>query len=299
MLKHEYADVNGIRLHYATTGTGKLILFLHGFPAFWYTWRDQLAAFGQDYQVVAPDLRGYNLSAKPTNVEQYRLSYLVEDVRALADHLGHMPFVLVGHDWGGVIAWAFAAAYPSYLEKLIVINVPPLNLLRRALYEDAAQRQRCEYMLMLHSPEAESILAADNYALLVNSELRAGLERGHFSDEDRQAYITAWSQPNALTGGVNYYRAARFVDLFTEEGRAGVKHVAAAFAVPPVGTPTLLIWGEQDPFKGTYILDDVAQSVPNLTIKRIPNGSHWVVYEYPTLVNAAIREFIENQQEIV
>lgn len=100
-LKHEHADLNGIRLHYVTTGTGELILFVHGFPEFWYAWKNQLTEFGQDYHVVAPDMRGYNLSAKPSDVAQYRVGVLVEDVRALAEHLGDKKFTLVGHDWGG------------------------------------------------------------------------------------------------------------------------------------------------------------------------------------------------------
>jgi epoxide hydrolase 4 len=133
MLNHEYTHVNGIRLHYVTAGNGLLLLFLHGFPSFWYTWRDQLAAFSSAYRVVAPDLRGYNLSDKPMAVDQYPLTYLVEDIRALIDSLDQRPCVLIGHDWGGIIAWASAAAYPEYLDKLIVINQSPLNITRRGL----------------------------------------------------------------------------------------------------------------------------------------------------------------------
>lgn len=293
MLNHAYARVNGIRLHYVTAGHGPLLLFLHGFPSFWYTWRDQFAAFSSAYQVVAPDMRGYNLSDKPAAIEQYRLPDLVEDIRALIDVLDQRPCILIGHDWGGIVAWAFAAAYPAYINKLIVVNQPPLNVIRRALYTDPAQRQRCDYMLLLHSPEAEAILAAENYALLVRSELQAGLDRGHFTEADKQAYLAAWAQPGALSGGVNYYRAARFVDLFTEEGRQRITDPISEFAVPSVQTPGLLIWGEQDPFKDTDdALAAVAKSAPQVIIKRIPQGSHWVVYEYPALVNRLIRAFI-------
>ena len=113
MIEHRYADVNGVRLHYATAGRGKLILFLHGFPEFWYAWKDQLSEFARDDQAVAPDLRGYNLSSKPPKVEQYTVTHLVEDVRALAAHLGYSRFILVGHDWGGVVAWATALYHPE------------------------------------------------------------------------------------------------------------------------------------------------------------------------------------------
>src|ERR1700760_3403886 len=119
MIKEEYAEVNGVRLHYAMAGNRKkLIIFLHGFPEFWYEWKNQLVEFGKDYTAVAPDMRGYNLSAKPADVDQYQVKYLIEAVRALAEKLGHKKFILVAHDWGGAIAWAFASAHPEYLEKL-------------------------------------------------------------------------------------------------------------------------------------------------------------------------------------
>src|SRR5882672_3755967 len=105
MLKHEYVDVNGVRLHYVTAGKGKLIMFVHGFPEFWYEWKNELAEFGRDHQAVAPDMRGYNLSSKPAEVDQYQIKYLVEDLRALAEKLGHKKFILVAHDWGGAVAW--------------------------------------------------------------------------------------------------------------------------------------------------------------------------------------------------
>ena len=118
MFKHDYAEVNGIRLHYAMNGSGKLILFVHGFPEFWYAWKDQLAEFGRDHCAVALDMRGYNLSDKPEAVEQYAIKYLTEDLRALARSLGHERFILVAHDWGGAVAWALAINHPECVEKL-------------------------------------------------------------------------------------------------------------------------------------------------------------------------------------
>src|ERR1035438_5433196 len=124
-LQDHFAEVNGIRLHYVSAGKGPLILFLHGFPEFWYEWKNQLAEFGQDHLAVAPDMRGYNLSDKPSEVEQYQVRILIEDVRALAEHLGHKKkFILVGHDWGGAVAWAYAMAHPETLEKLVIVNAP-------------------------------------------------------------------------------------------------------------------------------------------------------------------------------
>src|SRR5262249_12640096 len=209
MLKDEYAEVNGVKLHYVTAGKGKLIMFVHGFPEFWYEWKNQLTEFGQNYQAVAPDMRGYNLSSKPSEVDQYQVRYLVEDLRALAEKLGHKKFILVGHDWGGAVAWAFASAHPDYLEKLIIINAPHPGVFARELRENPAQQKASQYMLLFRSPQAEATLSANNYAALVNGVLGELLKTGVFTDKDKEAYIAAWSQPGALTGGLNYYRAAR------------------------------------------------------------------------------------------
>src|SRR5690349_7376798 len=136
-----YVTVNGVRLHYVSAGKGPLILFLHGFPEFWYEWKDQLAEFGKDQLAVAPDLRGYNLSDKPTELAGYKMNVLVEDIRALGDHFSpQKKFVLVGHDWGGAVAWAFAIAHPEMLEKLVIVNAPHPGVFGRLLSFDPAQQ---------------------------------------------------------------------------------------------------------------------------------------------------------------
>jgi pimeloyl-ACP methyl ester carboxylesterase len=206
--KDQYAQVNAVRLHYVTQGKGPLIIFLHGFPEFWYEWKDQLAEFGKDHLAVAPDMRGYNLSEKPAGVDAYQMKQLVEDVRALAEHLGYKKFALVGHDWGGGVAWSFAIAHPEYLSKLVIVNCPHPAILARELLNNPEQQKASQYMLLFRSPQAEAVLSANNYAGLVAGVLGEGLKSGVFTEADKQAYITAWSQPGALTGGLNYYRAA-------------------------------------------------------------------------------------------
>jgi pimeloyl-ACP methyl ester carboxylesterase len=275
-IKHEYADVNGVRLHYAAAGSGHLILFVHGFPEFWYAWKDQLIEFGRDHKAVAVDMRGYNLSSKPTEVDQYRIGVIVEDIRALAEKLGYEKFILVGHDWGGGIAWSFAIAHPEYLEKLVIINAPHPSIFMRELRENPLQQKASEYMVMFRSAGAEAALSADHYAALVNG---VGLD---LSDEDKEIYLEAWSQPGALTGGLNYYRAARL----------GPPPTGGDHSSRVVRVPTLVIWGEKDPFLLTGNLDGLDAFVPALTIKRIPDATHWVVREKPKLVNSYIREFI-------
>jgi pimeloyl-ACP methyl ester carboxylesterase len=288
-LDHRFAEVNGIRVHYVTAGRGPLIVFVHGFPEFWYEWRRQLTDFGRDHQAVAPDMRGYNLSAKPAELAQYRVPNMVEDLRALAAHLGHRRFVLVGHDWGGVVAWAFAMAHPELLEQLIIINAPHPAIFDRELRENPAQQQASRYMLTFRSPEAEALLSADNYRHLVEVLSRDVGER--FTAADRAAYLEAWSQPGALTGGLNYYRAA---GVGPSDG-APVR----SFGDPSrliVRVPTLVIWGERDQALLTGNLDGLDRFVPDLTIHRIPDGSHWVVNEQPERVNRLIRDYLGSRR---
>ena len=293
MVKHEYAEVNGQRLHYVTAGKGKLIMFVHGFPEFWYEWKNQLAEFGRDYQAVAPDMRGYNLSSKPAEVDQYQVKHLVEDLRALAEKLGHKKFILVAHDWGGAVAWAFAIAHPDRLQKLVIINAPHPGVFQRELRENPAQQKASQYMLMFRSAQAEQILSANNYAALVQAVLGEGLKTGVFTEADKQAYIEAWSQPGALTGGLNYYRAARVGPPTGDDKQA--PNFAAGLGSLEVKVPTLVVWGEKDTALLTGNLEGLDKFVPNLTIKRIVDGTHWVIHEKPALINEYIREFIKGK----
>jgi pimeloyl-ACP methyl ester carboxylesterase len=290
MFEHRYADVSKIRLHYVTAGKGKLIMFLHGFPEFWYEWKNQLAEFGRDYQAVAPDMRGYNLSSKPAEVEQYRMKYLINDVRALAEHLRHERFILVAHDWGGGVAWPFAMRHPEYLEKLVIINAVHPIIFMRELRDNPAQQKASQYILVYRTPGAEEILSRNNYALPASNLLEDGLKQGYFTEDDKKAYIEAWSQPGALTGGLNYYRAAH-LGSFTGESDDSLSADPSLFTVE---VPTLVVWGERDRWLLVGNLEGLETYVPNLTVKRIPDGSHWVIHEKPVLVNSYIREFVEN-----
>jgi pimeloyl-ACP methyl ester carboxylesterase len=283
MLRDNYANVNGVRLHYVASGTGPLILFLHGFPEFWYAWKNQLTDFGRDHQAVALDMRGFNLSDKPSDVSQYRLNILVEDIRAFAAHLSpSKKFALVGHDWGGFVAWAFAAAHPQALAKLVIINAPHPTIFARLLTSDSAQQKASEYMEIFRSAQAEQILSANNFDILANKVMVFGSQNGPLP-ENKPAYVKAWSQPGALTGGLNYYRANRLSTSLADGANA------SSFAV---NVPTLVIWGEKDPAMVPQNLDGLAEFVPQLTIKRIPEASHWLVHRQSAEVTAYIREFV-------
>lgn len=278
-----FADVNGVRLHYVEEGAGPLILFLHGFPEFWYAWRDLLPEFGQDQHAVALDMRGYNLSSRPEAVEAYEIPVLVEDIRALAEKLGAAKFVLVGHDWGGVIAWAFAAAHPEMLEKLVIINAPHPAVFARELANNPEQQKASAYFNLFTSPAAEVALSQNDYAGLQQFVLGTWA-----NDNDRQKYLEFWRR--GLTGGLNYYRAARLKSPVGGEN-ADTSHLLSVQSA--VAVPTLVIWGEKDGALLLGNLDGLGEHVQNLQIERVPEAGHWVVHEQPRNVMAAMRRFLQ------
>ena len=281
----------GVTLNVRSGGSGEPILFLHGFPESHRTWRHQLADLARDHHVVAPDQRGFALSDKPEGVENYETDKIVADVVALADTLGIDGFTLIGHDWGGAAAWLAALSHPGRVRRLVIVNAPHPAIFGRLLREDPAQQKASEYMLAFRSSQAEQMLAENEYAVLkriVLADLRA---RGRFTADDERAYVTAWSQPGALTGGLNFYRAAK-VGPPGRDGAAASGTLGTGDAASMVRVPTLVIWGEKDTALLPQNLDGLEQYVPDLTVRRIPDGTHWVIHEQPELVNRLIREFL-------
>ncbi len=282
-MQHETVTLNGVAIHYVVAGRGPTIVFLHGFPEFWYAWKEQIAAFSTDHQVVAPDLRGYNLSGKPAEVEAYAIPHLVADVQALLDHVSPgQPVVLVGHDWGGITAWAFAAFHPDYLSHLVIINAPHPAILARELATNPDQQRAMSYVAGLRAPQAETALQADDYARLGGMLFGTAAAPDTFSMDDQAAYRAAWGQPGALTGVLNYYRA----------NALGGPPSGEAPPFPPIRVPTLVLWGEQDRALLTGNLNGLEAIVPNVQVQRIPGGTHWVVHEEGAAITRAIRAFI-------
>jgi len=329
MLEQHVARVNGTRLHYVTAGRGPPIVFVHGFPDFWYLWNEQLARFSAGNTVIAPDLRGYNLSEKPAGVEQYRLPLVVEDLRGLIVHLGLPPAVLVGHDWGAVVVWELAARYPELFSSIVAISTPPLDIVRRSL-RDPVQRRRAGYQLMVTSSEAERILQAGSFELFERTVFTdTAVPPGYFTAEDRAAYRRAWAQPGAIRGGVSYYLAAHLLDYFGDDERqafladwthpawtvggerffsgARPDEVWGRRTPPPsndrfddtigsgVDLPALFLVGEREslllPDDGSWFGAYAARG----TLVRIPNAGHRVVHEQSALVTARIRAFLAQQ----
>jgi pimeloyl-ACP methyl ester carboxylesterase len=291
-IRHGYAQVGEVRLHYAESGESErpLVLLLHGFPEFWYSWRHQLAALGEKFHTVAPDLRGYNLSDKPERVEDYRLERLVDDVTGLIRHFGARSAAVVGHDWGAGIAWAVARYHPEYVSRLAVLQVPPF----RAWVDNFSLRQlaRSWYMLFFQLPLLpERWIGRNNFAQLARM-FRATSRRGTFSDADIELYKDALKRRGssgdvcALTAGINYYRANVF-SLAAERVRGGGG--SRAF----VSAPTLFIYGERDAFVVPETVRDVGSYVdaPFREVRRARAG-HWVQQEYPNEVSAALLGFL-------
>lgn len=282
---------NGIRLHYASAGEkGKpLILFVHGFPEFWYEWEAQLKEFGSDYFAVAPDLRGFNLSDMPADVAAYKAKNIVEDLRLLAVHLGYEKFVMVAHDWGGAVAWSFAIGLPHMLHKLVIVNSPHPYLFMQALANDPAQREASEYMNWLRADGSEKVLAKDSFARL--EALLNGMGQSPtpwFTDAVRARYHDCWSR--GLTGGVNYYRASPLhPPTDADPGPLKLQLKPDDFRVK---VPTRVIWGERDVALPKSLLNGLEDVVDDLQVERIPEGSHWVVHEQPERINGLIRGFL-------
>jgi pimeloyl-ACP methyl ester carboxylesterase len=276
---HAKIETNGIQLHYVTQGEGPLILFLHGFPEFWYSWRKQIPEFAGDRKVVALDLRGYNDSDKPEAQSAYVMAEFIKDVKGVITGLGYDRCVLVGHDWGGAIAWCFAYAHPEMVEKLIVLNIPHPAKFAQGLLTPQ-QLLRSSYIFFFQLPVLPELLIQSNdFQLLEWAFKGMAVNKSAFSDADIEAYKNAAAKSGALTSPLNYYR-----NVF------GHELVSRSWSVLEV--PTLMIWGEADTALGKELTYGTDQYVRDFQIRYIPNCSHWVQQERPELVNQYIREFL-------
>ncbi len=293
-LESQYFDTApGIRLHAKVGGPAgaPTLLFVHGFPEFWFTWRRQLAEFTRDYRCVAIDLRGFNLSSQPADVGAYKAAHLIGDLVAVIDALGAPVHAVIAHDWGGAVAWGLAAQRPELMRKFAIINSPHAIPFARALAHDPAQIAASEYMNWLRRPGAETALAQDNFARLL-----AMLDP--MSEAERAAYRQCWQR--GLTGGCNYYRASPLhPDTADEPGRAA----AVAAALKPeqfrVTVPTQIIWGTGDPALRPVLLDGIETLVPDLRLHHVDGAGHWVARERADEVNAVLRGFVaEHHQQL-
>lgn len=268
------------------------IFFLHGFPESHRTWRHQIAEFARDHYVVAPDQRGFARSSKPEGVENYSPDKPVGDLIALADHLGVGDFTLVGHDWGGAIAWMAALQNPGRIERLIIINAPHPLVFQRTLIDDAAQRAASQYIRAFRNPAFERQLEAMGLGGFFDMGFNRHVDPAVLAPE-KPAYLDEWEQPGAMTAMLNWYRASSIVVPAVGEQVDRPAWIDAPF--PPVTQPTLVIWGMNDIALLPCQLDGLAALVPDLTVVQI-DASHFVPWENPQAVNAAIREWLAGRK---
>ncbi len=295
-IRFDYVQVGDVRLHYAEHGAGEhLVLLLHGFPECWYSWRHQLAIFGDRFRVIAPDLRGYNLSDKPPHVADYKISKLVDDVTGLINRLGHEQAIIVGHDWGAAVAWAAAAKHPRYVRKLAALQVPPAAAWRHNM--TFAQALRSWYMLFFQLPRVpEWWIARKDFQELARMFRQTTWRRGTFTEHDIEVYKSAFRRPGALTAAINYYRA-NVPALFLPEKKERIEDAPLFEDISDgrIRVPTLFIYGERDFAIVPQTVRNVNEFVdaPYREV-RIATAGHWVQQEAVGEVNAALRSFIED-----
>ena len=277
-------QVNGVTLHAVEAGPadGPLVILLHGFPEYWWGWRKQigpLAAAG--FRVVAPDMRGYNESDAPAGLGAYRADVLAADVVGLADAFGAERFGLVGHDWGGIVAWEVAGCYPERLDRLVVMNAPHPDTMLRQMVEHPTQILRSAYVGFFQLPLVpEAVLSAGGYASLRRA-MRDSARPGAFSTSDLDRYAAAWAKPGRLTAMLNYYRAL------------GLRRSGAAARI---SVPTFVLWGENDTALEEHLAHAAMERCDQGRLRIVHDATHWLHHEQPAEVNERLIGYLRSGQ---
>jgi pimeloyl-ACP methyl ester carboxylesterase len=286
--QHCFVETNRIRLHCVTQGEGDLVVLLHGFPEFWYSWRHQIPALARHFKVVVPDLRGYNDSDKPNS--GYDLDTLSADVQGLIQSLGYLRAHVVGHDWGGTIAWHLAQNFPQSLNRLAVLNAPHPQRFLQELMSNLDQVRRSWYMLAFQIPGIPEWLIRQNLSSFVQNLLQEqAVRKGAFSKKDTEIYRAALEKPGVLAAALNHYRHwFALQNWWHTWGRS----------LNPVTVPTLVLWGEEDALLSQTLTADIDQLVAApWQIKTVPDCGHWIQQEVPQTVNRELLSFLRRDSE--
>jgi epoxide hydrolase 4 len=283
-LEFRIFHINGVALHVVLAGpaSGKPLIFLHGFPEFWFAWRRQIDHFvSSGYRVIIPDQRGYNLSDKPAGIAEYSIDLLAADVVGVLDRVAGSKAFVVGHDWGAAVAWYLAARYPERVNRVAMLSVPHPRVFIKNLIINPAQLRRSWYMFVFQLPWlSEFIVRRRDWALLVRV-LRDTSPSGVFSDSDLEQYKESWAKKDALTAMLNWYRAAllRPSKLALDPEASRVK------------VPVLLIWGKNDRFAGEAMARESLHYCDDGQLKMFETATHWVQHEEPAQVNNLLSQF--------
>ncbi len=285
-MEHLSIHTNGITLHTVVAGPkdGPLVVLLHGFPEYWGAWKSQIGPLvDQGYRVVVPDQRGYNLSDKPEEIEQYTLDLLRDDIVGLIKYFDRDRATLIGHDWGGAVAWHMASTKPQFVEKLIAINIPHPKAMAHVLAKNPVQWIKSSYMAFFQLPDLpEKALAADYFKTMANS-LVSTSRPDTFSEEKVEEYKEAWGQPGALTAMLNWYRALRQGSLLQTPD-------------DQIKVPVRIIWGEGDQFLSTMLAQESLTFCEDGELVLIGEATHWVHHEQPHILNMLIERFLAEEK---
>jgi pimeloyl-ACP methyl ester carboxylesterase len=261
-----FAQSDGVRIHYVTSGRGPLVVLIHGFPDYWYTWRRQMPALAAKFQVVAIDQRGYNLSDQPIGVTNYAMAKLVGDVRAVIRHFDEEKAVIVGHDWGGAVAWSFAMAHPEMTDRLVILNLPHPNGFLRELANNPEQQKNSAYARRFQEPDAAAKLTPEGLAEWVRDDVA------------RKSYVEAFRR-SSFEGMLNYYKANYPREPYTAPSRPG----------PKIKCPVLMFHGLKDKALLAAALNDTWTWMgQDLTLVTVPEADHWVQQDAADLVTRSM-----------
>ncbi|MGG0904404.1 epoxide hydrolase EphM [Bacillus subtilis] len=283
-VKCQFVNTNGITLHVAAAGPedGPLIVLLHGFPEFWYGWKNQIKPLvDAGYRVIAPDQRGYNLSDKPEGIDSYRIDTLRDDIIGLITQFTDEKAIVIGHDWGGAVAWHLASTRPEYLEKLIAINIPHPHVMKTVTPHYPPQWLKSSYIAYFQLPDIPEASLRENDYETLDKAIGLSDRPALFTSEDVSRYKEAWKQPGALTAMLNWYRALRKGSLAEKPSYETV--------------PYRMIWGMEDRFLSRKLAKETERHCPNGHLIFVDEASHWINHEKPAIVNQLILEYLKNQ----
>ena len=292
-MKHDYFDLKNIKLHFVEEGSGSPVILLHGFPDFWYTWRYQIPFLSDTFRVIAPDLRGYNLSDKPEGLESYAMANLVGDIIGIIKSLGSENVSLIGHDWGGAIAYNLAINAPGLVDKLVIINCPhPVSLINAFWSMNLRQLPKSWYVFFFQMKDTpEQVLSRNNYEMLRKILLSSILNKESISEADIGKYVENWSQPGALSASINYYRKNWDIAPMMLIDESQKNALIASF--PKITVPSLVIWGELDTALDKSLNFGLEKHFSSsFDLHPIPEAGHWPHLDVPDRVNDLLHSFL-------
>jgi pimeloyl-ACP methyl ester carboxylesterase len=279
-MKNRFDHVNGITLHALHDGeeNKEIIIFLHGFPEYSYAWHKQIPFFAANgFHALAPDQRGYNLSSKSKGTKAYVIDNLINDIALYIKHLTPNKITLVGHDWGGAVAWGLATKHPELLKKLVILNMPHLAVMKKHLRSNFKQMLKSWYAAFFQLPFLPEFFCRVGGNRFLTRSLMRTSNKGTFSKQDMALYRQAWQQPNALTSMLNWYRAFKY-DILKK--------------YPKVNVPTLIIWGRNDATLSAEMAQDSVEMCNQGKLTILNDATHWLHHEKPDEINRLILGFV-------